>query len=239
MEVGEIINIIIGTNMKEGFIIHFRTMEIEEILKVVMKTSIGMKISMTVINPMICTVLTVEIGHITETGHIVETGTAPENTKETIVEIGCIAEIDHIITMKEISPVAGIDCKNAMARINHAEWTDHQSITKIIMKEGIIIHFRTMKIGENIKIIIKTNIGIKISMIVTDLMIWMILMVGIGHIVETDHVVEIDHETTVEMSIRWKVINIRESLKIIMKPSMKTGTVWINMNASSEMTIMT
>ena len=46
------INIIIGTNMKEGFIIHFRTMEIEKILKIVMKTSIGMKISMTVINPM-------------------------------------------------------------------------------------------------------------------------------------------------------------------------------------------
>ena len=29
-EVGEIINIVIGTNMKEGFIIHFRTMEIEK-----------------------------------------------------------------------------------------------------------------------------------------------------------------------------------------------------------------
>ena len=39
--------------------------------------------------------------------------------------------------------------------------TDHQSITKIVMKEGIIIHFSTMKIGESIKIVIKTNIGIK------------------------------------------------------------------------------
>ena len=155
-DVGEIINIIIGINMKEGFIIHFRTMEIEKILKIVMKTSIGMKISMTMINPMIRTVLIVEIGHITETGHIVEIGTAPENTKETIAEI---------------SPIGGIDRKNTMTKINHAEETDHQSITKIIKKESIIIHFRTMDIGENIKNVIKTNIGMKISMIVIDLMI--------------------------------------------------------------------
>ena len=112
-------------------------------------------------------------------------------------------------------------------------------ITKIIMKESIIIHFRTMEIGENIKIIIKTNIGMKISMIVIDLMIWIILMVEIGYIVETDHIVEIDHETTVEMSIRRKVINIREGLEIIMQTSMRTDMVWINMNANSEMTIMT
>ena len=96
-----------------------------------------------------------------------------------------------------------------------------------------------MEIGENIKIIIKTNIRMKISMIVIDLMIWMILMVEIGHMTETDCIVEIDCETTVEMSIRRKVINIREGLDIIMKPSMKTGMVWINMNANSEMTIMT
>ena len=162
MEVGEIINIIIGTNRKEGFIIHFRTMETEKILKIVWKTSIGMNISMTVTNPMIQTVLIVEIGHITETGHIIETGTAPENTKKSIVEIG---------------PIAGIDHKNTMTKINHAEGTDHQSITEIIMKESIIIHFRTMNIVENIKIVIKTNIGMKISMIVIDLMIWIILMV--------------------------------------------------------------
>ena len=140
--------------------------------------------------------------------------------------------------MKEIGPIAGIDCKNTMTKINHAEGTDHQSITKIIMKESIIIHFRTMEIGENIKMVIKTNIGMKISMIVIDLMIWMILMVEIGHIVETGHIVEIDHETTVEMSIRRKVINIREGLEIIMKTSMRTNTVWINMNANSEMTDM-
>ena len=94
-----------------------------------MKTSIGMKISMTMINPMIRTVHIVEIGHITETCHMIETGTVPKNTKETIVEIVPIAEIDHIINMKEIGPIAGIDCKNTMSKINHAEGTDHQSIT--------------------------------------------------------------------------------------------------------------
>ena len=120
-----------------------------------------------------------------------------------------------------------------MTKIYQADGTDHQSIAKIIMKGSIIVHFRTMEIGENIKIIIKTNIGMKISMIVIDLMIWIVLMVEIGHIVE------IDHKTTVEMSIRRKVINIREDLEIIMKPSMRTGTVWINMNTNSEMTIMT
>ena len=59
------------------------------------------------------------------------------------------------------------------------------------------------------------------------------------HIVETGHIVEIDHETTVEMSIRRKVINIREGLEIIMKTSMRTGMIGINMNANSEMTNMT
>ena len=52
--------------------------------------------------------------------------------------------------MKEIGPTAGIDHENTVTKINHAEGTDHQSITKIIMKESIIIHFRTMEIGENI-----------------------------------------------------------------------------------------
>ena len=85
------------------------------------------------------------------------------------------------------------------------------------MKEGFIIHFRTLEIEKILKIVMKTSIGMKISMIVIDLMIWMILMVEIGHIVETGYIVEIDHETTVEMSIRRKVINIREGLEIIMK----------------------
>ena len=137
--------------------------------------------------------------------------------------------------MKEIGPIAGMDHENTMTKINHAEGTDHQSITKIIMKESIIIHFRTMEIGENKKIIIKTNIGIKISMIVTDLMIWIILMIEIGHIVETGHIIEIDQETTVEMSIRRKIINIREDLKIIMKMSIRTGMVGTNINTNTEM----
>ena len=59
------------------------------------------------------------------------------------------------------------------------------------------------------------------------------------HMVETGHIVEIDCETTVEMSIRRKVINIRESLEIIMKTSIRTGRVGINMNTNSEMTDMT
>ena len=134
-----------------------------------------------------------------------------------------------------MGPIAGIDHKNTMTKINHAEGIDHQSITKIIMKESIIIHFRTMDVGENIKIIIKTSIGVKISMIVIDFVIQMILMVEIGHIVETGHIVEIDCETTVEMSIRRKIINIREGLEIIMKMPMRTGTIGININTNTGM----
>ena len=48
------------------------------------------------------------------------------------------------------------------------------------------------------------------SMIVIDLVIWIILMVEIGHIVE------IGLKTTVEMSIRKIIINIRKGLEIIM-----------------------
>ena len=153
--------------------------------------------------------------------------------------------------MKEIGPIAGIDHKNTMTEINHAKGIDHQSITKMIMKESIIAHFRTMEIGENIKISIKTNIGMKIPMIVIDLMIQIILMVEIGHMTETGHIVEtgttpentketghileidymtemilivkIDCETTIEMSIKWKIINIREGLEIIMKTGVKMG----------------
>ena len=131
--------------------------------------------------------------------------------------------------MKEIGPIAGIDHKNTMTEINHAEGRNHQGITKLIMKESIIIHFSTMEIRENIKRVIKTSIGMKISMIVIDLTIWIILIVETGHIVETDC------ETTVEMSIRRNIINIREGLEIIMKMSMRTGTVGMNMNTDTEM----
>ena len=141
-----------------------------------------------------------------------------------------------------------IDCKNTMTEINHAKGIDHQSITKMIMEESIIAHFRTMEMGENIKIIIKTSIGMKISMIVIDFMIWIILMVEIGHMTETGHIVEtgttpentkktghtleidymtemilivkIDHETTIEMSMEWKIINMREGQKTIIKTGM-------------------
>ena len=75
----------------------------------------------------------------------------------------------------------------------NAKRIHHQSITKMIMKESIIVHFRTMEIEENIKIIIKTSIGMKISMVVIDLMIQIILIVDIGHMTETDHTIKIGH----------------------------------------------
>ena len=169
--------------------------------------------------------------------------------------------------MKEIGPIAGIGCENTMTEINHAKGIDCQSITKIITKESIITHFRTMKIGENIKIIIKTSKGIKISMIEIDPMIQIILMADIGHMTETGHIVEtgttpkntketghtleidymtemihiveIDHKTTVEMSIRRKIINIREDLEIIMRMPMRTGMVGMNINTNTKMTDVT
>ena len=128
------------------------------------------------------------------------------------------------------------------------------------------MHFRTMEIGENIKIIIKTSVGMKIATIMIDPMIQMIHKVEIGHMTETGHIVEtgttpkitkettpmleinymteiliveIDHETTVEMSVRRKIINIREGLEIIMETSMRTDTVGININTNTEMTNMT
>ena len=134
--------------------------------------------------------------------------------------------------MNEIGPIAGIDHKNIMTEINHEVGRDCQGITKMIIKESFIIHFRTLEIRENIKIVIKTSIGMKISMIVIDLMIWIILIVETGHIVETDH------ETTAEMSIRRKIINIREGLEIIMKMPMRTGTVGMNMNTNTELKAM-
>ena len=89
--------------------------------------------------------------------------------------------------MKEIGPIAGIDHENTMTEISHAEGTDHQSITEIIMKEN----FRTMEIGENIKRVIKTSIG-------------------------------------------KKTINIRKGLEIIMKMSVRTGMIGININTNTE-----
>ena len=52
-------------------------------------------------------------------------------------------------------------------------------------------------------------------------------------------IVEIDCKTTIEMSIRRKIINIREGLEIIVKTLMKTGTVGININTNTGMTAMT
>ena len=85
--------------------------------------------------------------------------------------------------------------KNTMIEISHAGGTDHQGITKIIMKKSIIMHLRTMETGENIKRVIKTSIG-------------------------------------------KKIINIREGLEIIMKMSMKTGTIGMNINTNTEMKVI-
>ena len=52
--------------------------------------------------------------------------------------------------MKEIGPIVGMDHENTMTKINHAGGIDHLHITKITIKERIIIHSRTMEIGENI-----------------------------------------------------------------------------------------
>ena len=135
--------------------------------------------------------------------------------------------------MKEIGPTTGIDCKNTMTEINHANRIDHQDTTKMTIKERIIALFRTMEIGENIKIIIKTNIEMKSSTTEIDLMTEMI------HIVEIGLMVEIDCKTTTEMSIRGKIINIREGLELIMKMHIKTGTVGININTNAGMAAMT
>ena len=133
-------------------------------------------------------------------------------------EIDPITGTDLEITMKEIGPIAGIDHENTMTEINHAAVIDCQSTTKITikeriiihfrtteageiiiiiiwtnMKEGFIIHFRTMDIGQNIKIVMKTGIGMKISIIVIDLMIQIIVQVEIGHMTETGHIIDRDY----------------------------------------------
>ena len=133
--------------------------------------------------------------------------------------------------MKEIGPIVGID---------------HKNTTKMTIKERIIVISRTREIAENIKIIIKINIGIncEISMIV------IILIVEIDHMTGMIHIVEIDRETitkvtikvTTEMIIEMKIIEnggIREGLEIIMKMPIMTGTVGINIDTNTGMTAMT
>ena len=138
-----------------------------------------------------------------------EIGPIAEIDHEIIMKgIGPIAGTDHKITMKETGLIAGTDRENTMTEINHTEGIDWQSITKMIMKESIIIHFRIMEIGENIKISIKTNTGIKISMIMIDPMIQIIL------------IVEIDCKAITE---NLKTRDMREGLKTIIK----TGTARI------------
>ena len=69
--------------------------------------------------------------------------------------------------MNEIGPVVGIE-------------VDHKNTTKMTIERRIIAISRTREIGENIKITIKTNIG----MIVIDFIIQMIHIVEIGHMTE-------------------------------------------------------
>ena len=63
-------------------------------------------------------------------------------------------------------------------------------------------------------------------------------MIEIDYMTEMIHIVEIDCKTTVEMSIRRKIINIREGLEIIMKKLMRTGMVWKIINTNTDMTDM-
>ena len=79
-------------------------------------------------------------------------------------------------------------------------------------RDRIIVLFRTMEIGENIKIIIKTNIGLKSSTIEIDLMTKM------------SHIVEIDCKTTVEMNIGKKIIGISK-IRDIREIIAKTGHI--------------
>ena len=106
---------------------------------------------------------------------------------------------------------------------------------KITIKRRIITISRTREIGENIKIIIKINIGInhEISMIVIDLMIQMILIIERGHMTETNHtketihiveiglIVEIDCEAIIKIS---ETRDIKEGIETIVKTSVKMGT---------------
>ena len=118
---------------------------------------------------------------------------------------------------------------------------------------------------------------IMITITITNITMTMIETVGqetgINHTTEIDHIVEIDHETTIkitiemiiemitettmEMTIEKKILgilknrNIRESIEIIMKTHMKTGTtriiieivtktkIEIKTKTNMEMTVMT
>ena len=99
--------------------------------------------------------------------------------------------------MKEIGPIAGKDCQNT---------------TKMIIKDRIIVLFRTMEVGENRKIIIiRTNIGTEISIVEIDHMTEMI------HIVEIGLIVEIECKAITE---NLKTRDMREGQKTIIKTGM-------------------
>ena len=98
------------------------------------------------------------------------------------------------------------------------------------IKERIIAISRTREIEENIDTIIETNIGMKISMIVIDLMIQMILIVEIGHTTETNHTKETIHVVEIGLTVEIgceaiiKILEtkgIKEGIETIMKTSMK------------------
>ena len=147
MEIGENTKMVIKTNigmiMKESIIAHFRTMEIGENTKIIIKTKIGMKFSMIMTDHMIWIILMVEIGHMTETGHIVETGTTPENTKET----GHTLEIDH---MTQMILIVEIDCKAITENLKTRD-----------MREGLKTIIKTGTARIIIEIVTKTKISTK------------------------------------------------------------------------------
>ena len=105
-----------------------------------------------------------------------------------------------------------------------------------------------MEIEKFIKIVSKTNIGMKISIIVIDLMIQIIPKVEIGHMIETGHIVEtgttpkntketghtleIDHMTEMILIVEIDCEAITENLKTRdmregLKTIIKTGTARI------------
>ena len=105
---------------------------------------------------------------------------------------------------------------------------------KMTMERRIIAISKTREIEENIKTIIKTNIGInckitmkeigpiaetdhtvetdhRISMIVIDPMIQMIHIAEISHMTETNHTIEIGHIAEIDC----KIMTIETTMKMI------------------------
>ena len=153
--------------------------------------------------------------------------------------------------MKEIGPIAGINCKNTMTKISHAKGTDHQDITKINIKESTL-NSVSNKVAFNEKsAITKENLctkyfpftykyvilNKKLPIMKENLCIFFFIIGGVEGIIIHFKTIEIGEniKKVIKTSIGKKIINIRKGLEIIMKMSMKTGTIGMNMNTNTEM----